>query len=240
VNLRRLPKWKRPDREGGDAPWAGRWSALDREPTANRHLEQEESVLALVVARQWLARYGIVARDWWRRERPPIAWRPIYRELRRLELRGEVRRGYFVQGLAGAQFALPAAVEQLRAMSAAPEDAPLVIAASDPANVWSIPASGDSFARPRDARSLLVLRGGRVVLTSDARARSVAVRPGLDRPGVTAAVQALVRHVVGRRARDVVVERIDGQGATTSAHAPAFIDAGLRLTTAGLRFYTLL
>ena len=53
------------------------------------------------VARQWLARYGVVCRDWWRRERPAVAWRAIYHELKRLEFRGEVRRGYFVAGLPG-------------------------------------------------------------------------------------------------------------------------------------------
>jgi ATP-dependent Lhr-like helicase len=55
-----------------------------------------------------------VTRDWWRRERPAVSWREIYRELRRLELRGEVRRGYFVRGLAGAQLATAGAVEALR------------------------------------------------------------------------------------------------------------------------------
>ena len=78
------------------------------------------------VARQWLDRYGIVSRDWWRREKPAVAWRSIYYELRKLELRGEVRRGYFVRGLAGAQFALPEAVELLRAAANDP-GAPLVV-----------------------------------------------------------------------------------------------------------------
>lgn len=237
VNLRRLPKWKRPDREGGEAPWPGRWSALRREPVPRERAEPEENALALDVARQWLDRYGIVARDWWRRERPPIAWRSIYRELRRMEMRGEARRGFFVQGLQGAQFALPAAVEQLRATAAAHDDDLVVLAASDPANVWSVPTSGDPFARPRDGRAVLVLRGGLAQVVSDARARSVSVRPGLDAASVTACVAALVRHVAARRGRDVIVERIDGLGAAASPHAPAFLEAGLRRTSGGLRFY---
>ena len=81
----------------------------------------DEQALAERVARQWLARYGIVSRDWWRRERPAVGWREIYHELKRLEFRGEVQRGYFVAGLAGAQFALPEAVEMLRAP--VPDDA---------------------------------------------------------------------------------------------------------------------
>ena len=243
VNIRRLPRWKRPDHEGGDAPWPGRWSLLDRGATPAHHLEQEESALATIVATQWLERYGVVARDWWRRERPPVPWRAIYRELRRMELRGDVRRGYFVRGLAGAQFALPAAVEQLRAAGSVVDDESIVIAASDPANVWSLPVASDAdgardmFGRPRGARSLLVLRNGRVICTADSHVRSVAVRPDLDAAVITAAVRALVKRVAARRARDVVVETINGASAATSALAGAFVAAGLRLSTAGLRYY---
>ena len=161
-----------------------------------------------------------------------------------MELRGDVRRGYFVLGLAGAQFALPAAVEQLRAASSPEPEAPVVVlAASDPANVWNLPlssepgASPDTFARPRGARSLVVTRSGRVVVTADAAASAVAVRPDVDRDIATAAVRALIKHVAARRARDVIVETINGESAATSAQAETFTAAGLRLTTAGLRYY---
>jgi ATP-dependent Lhr-like helicase len=244
VNVRRLPKWKRPDREGGDAPWPGRWSLLDRSPLPQGHSDQMVASLATIVATQWLERYGVVTRDWWRRERPAIPWRAIYRELRRMEMRGDVRRGYFVQGLAGAQFALPSAVEQLRgAAGATEEDQLIVIAASDPANVWALQVTSepggppDTFARPRGARALLVLRGGRVVMTSDAHGRAIAVRPDLTPEVVSDAVRALVRHITARRTRDVIVETIDGESATTSHKSNAFIAAGLHLTTAGLRYY---
>jgi ATP-dependent helicase Lhr and Lhr-like helicase len=230
-----LPKWKRPDRDGGDAPWPGRWSAL--ELPAGPLDPAEEADLAEVIARQWLDRYGVVARDWWKRERPAVSWRAVYRELRRLEMRGEVRRGYFVEGLAGAQFALPSAVEELRASAAGTDETLVVLAASDPANVWWLPSSGDSFSRPRGSRQLLVTRRGQVLLTADHRARHVMIREGLDVETVTASVAALVRHVGARRARDLVIEQINGGSAATSAHTPAFQQAGLRLTTAGLRYY---
>ena len=240
VNVRRLPKWKRPDRENGEAPWPGRWSLLDRKPSVDRHLEQEESSLAGVIATQWLERYGVVTRDWWRRERPPVPWRAIYRELRRLELRGEVRRGYFVNGLAGAQFALAAAVEQLRA-AAQGDDALIVMAASDPANVWSLRLLNaepvDSALRPRDASALLVTRGGTVLLTAERRARWVRVRAGLPPDAVTASVAVLLNHITSRRSRDLTIETIDGDRATNSEHVKAFLDAGLRLIPAGLRYY---
>src|SRR5206468_3987366 len=151
----------------------GRWSLVNRAPSGDRHAPDEEDALAEVIARQWLDRYGVVARDWWRRERPPIAWRSIYRQLRRMELRGEVRRGYFVRGLAGAQFAPPAAVEELRGAAEQGSPEPVVLLASDPANVWNLPLSAiateavDIFARPRGARAVLVMQDGRVILTSD-------------------------------------------------------------------------
>ncbi len=103
--------------------WVGRWSLLrpvessqsgQLAPAGTWGTRPSEEEHAESIARQWLDRYGIVTRDWWRRERPPVSWRAIYRELKRLEYRGEVRRGYFVRGLGGAQFALPSAVERLR------------------------------------------------------------------------------------------------------------------------------
>ena len=61
-----------------------------------------------------LERHGIVTRDGVRGEGVPGGYAPVYRELRKLETLGVCRRGYFVEGLGGAQFALPGAVERLR------------------------------------------------------------------------------------------------------------------------------
>src|SRR4029450_5274698 len=77
-NLRRLPKWRRPDLPGGRDGWVGRWS-LVRTPGILGPAADDET-RAEAVARQWLDRYGIVTRDWWRRERPAVSWRLIYRE----------------------------------------------------------------------------------------------------------------------------------------------------------------
>jgi hypothetical protein len=145
--------------------------------------------------------------------------------------------------LAGAQFALPAAVEQLRSSAAEESAELLVLASSDPANVWNLPRASladepsDAFARPRGARALIVSRNGRVIMTADHAARTVMVRDGVDPEVIASAARALVAYVAARRPRDVVVERINDEAAAVSALAPAFTAAGLRLTTAGLRYY---
>jgi ATP-dependent Lhr-like helicase len=199
-NLRRLPKWRRPDRPGASSGWTGRWSLVRRRGTMGPDLPEEER--AERIARQWLARYGIVSRDWWRRERPPVSWRSIYRELKRLEFRGEVRRGYFVKGLGGAQFALPDAVEGLRAVAG--EDQSLagfvVMAASDPANVYNLPlelVDRDPLSRPRGSGALIVTRGGRVAIAAEARGRRFSVADWLSPEEIVAAKSALIEHLRG-------------------------------------------
>jgi ATP-dependent helicase Lhr and Lhr-like helicase len=236
-NLRRMPRWKRPDLPGGDADvWPGRWSLVSTPRVLGA--DADEAALGEMIARQWLDRYGVVSREMWRRERPSVAWRAIYRELKRLEFRGDVRRGYFVRGLSGAQFALPEAVEALRADDAGDDDA-TVIAAGDPANVFPLPLPGDPardpFVRPRSAGALLVFVRGRVVMIAERRGARVAVRPETDEATVTVGAEALVRHVTPRLRRDLVLETIDGQPAATSRHAPAFATAGFRRGTAELR-----
>ncbi len=149
-NLRRLPKWRRPDLPGGRDGWVGRWS-LVRTPGIMGPAEDDET-RAEAIARQWLDRYGIVTRDWWRRERPAVSWRLIYRELRRLELRGEVRRGYFVRGLAGAQFASAAAVDALRDAAADASAPAVTMSVTDPANAYALPLVVDENDRPALAR----------------------------------------------------------------------------------------
>jgi len=235
-NLRRLPKWRRPDLPGGRDGWVGRWS-LVRTPGILGPPEDDE-MRAEAIARQWLDRYGIVTRDWWRRERPPVSWRLIYRELRRLELRGEVRRGYFVRGLAGAQFATAAAVEALRDV-AADADAPAVtMSASDPANAYALPLAVDAaerpaIARPRGGGALLVTRRGRVLIAAEGRGRRVSIAADATADDVTAAVASLVAHLalpspMSQRRHDLEVETIDGAAATKSPHAAAFVAAGFR------------
>ncbi len=91
------------------------------------------------VARQLLRRYGVVFRDVLARERSAPTWRVLLEVYRRREAQGEIRGGRFVDGFVGEQFALPEAVEALRATRRAPgESEVVVISAADPLNMVGI------------------------------------------------------------------------------------------------------
>jgi ATP-dependent Lhr-like helicase len=115
--------------------WSGRWS-LVREHSVmgdSASIEEQAARQAAVL----LERYGIVARELVRRE-DFLPWPLVAAEFQRMELRGEIRRGYFVKGLSGMQYALPAAVEEIRRMRSDRENHPdvLLLNACDPANPY--------------------------------------------------------------------------------------------------------
>jgi len=242
---RRLPKWRRPDLPGPQAAWAGRWSLLRTPGTWGARPDEEEH--AEQIARQWLDRYAIVTRDWWRRERPPVGWRAIYRELKRLEYRGEVRRGYFVEGLGGAQFALPEAVERLRAQPDLDGDAPIVVmSAADPANPYTLPLESiarGSLVRPRGAGALLLTRRGVVMMNAEGRGRRVSIASDASDADIAAAARLLGEYLTrgaqagARSERDPQIELVNGEAAGASAHADAIMDGGWRRATGGLVYY---
>jgi ATP-dependent helicase Lhr and Lhr-like helicase len=94
----------------------GRWSLLpDRDPDPTRRLH--------AVAQALLDRHGIVTRGSVVAERIPGGFGAVYPVLRAMEEAGQCRRGYFVEGLGAAQFALPGAVDRMRAIAAAQEAA---------------------------------------------------------------------------------------------------------------------
>ena len=91
------------------------------------------------IARQLLRRYGVVFRDLVAREPLAPGWRVLLGVYRRWEAVGEIRGGRFVAGFVGEQFALPEAVESLRAVRRAPEDREVVVvSAADPLNLVGI------------------------------------------------------------------------------------------------------
>jgi ATP-dependent Lhr-like helicase len=113
--------------------WSGRWSLVHVRSVMGNELSVEER--AYKQALQLLERYGIVAREFHSREEL-LPWALIAAALHRMEMRGEIRRGYFVKGLSGMQFALPVAVEELQRLRQERNDdsPPLLVNACDPAN----------------------------------------------------------------------------------------------------------
>ncbi|MGH7495475.1 MAG: DNA glycosylase AlkZ-like family protein [bacterium] len=112
----------------------GRWFLITSFAVMGKELD--ESQRAERQARLLLQRHGIVVRDWHRRERGLLPWPKLFQVLKRLEWQGEIRRGYFIEGLSGIQFALPEALEtlaQLRSEKNTPFAAPAFISTADPA-----------------------------------------------------------------------------------------------------------
>jgi len=119
----------------------GRWSLLFAEE-AGEHPAQMEAICWML-----LRRYGVVFRELLTRESILPRWREVLIALRRLEDRGEIRGGRFVSGFVGEQFALPVAVESLRANRSEPMNGEVVtISAADPLNLAGIVVPGERVA----------------------------------------------------------------------------------------------
>ncbi|MBX3346650.1 MAG: hypothetical protein KF806_15075, partial [Nitrospira sp.] len=128
------------------------------------------------VARQLLQRYGVVFRDLLARESIVSSWRDLLVCYRRLEFTGEIRGGRFVSGFTGEQFALPSALESLRAMKKRPGSAhqqEIKLSAADPLNLAGVILPGPRIAAVPS--NFVVFRDGLVV-------RTVTGRDAQDRP----------------------------------------------------------
>jgi ATP-dependent Lhr-like helicase len=113
----------------------GRWSLLpERDPDSTRRLH--------AVAQALLDRHGIVTRGSVVAERVPGGFGAVYPVLRAMEEAGQCRRGYFVEGLGAAQFALPGAVDRMRAMAATQASIPGLAPPSSPPETSSGPPGG--------------------------------------------------------------------------------------------------
>lgn len=145
VNLRPSPtgKGRRKQAIYGMAQ-AGRWSLLENAPAApdEKPLNEAEEI-----ARVLLRRYGVVFRRLTENEGNLPPWRDLLRVLRRMELRGEVRGGRFVEGMYGEQYALPEAVTLLRNTRRATKTGMLIpISAADPLNLAGVVTPGEKLS----------------------------------------------------------------------------------------------
>jgi ATP-dependent Lhr-like helicase len=210
--------------------------------------ETDPTRRALAAADALLDRYGVVTRGAVGAERVAGGFAAVYPVLKAAEESGRARRGYFVDGLGAAQFAVPGAVDRLRAQ-ARPDDlrqpaGTLVLAATDPANVygaalpWPQAAPSDRGGRghqpARKAGALVVLVDGACVLYVERGGRtllSFADDPALLQPAADALALAVRDGVLGKLA----VERADGAPIVASPLGDALEAAGFRPTPRGLR-----
>ncbi|HET8527578.1 MAG TPA: DEAD/DEAH box helicase, partial [Gaiellaceae bacterium] len=190
------------------SPTQGRWSLA--EPLFAAAQPDRRALAELLLERQ-----GIVTRDGVRGEGIPGGYGAVYGELRALETLGTCRRGYFVEGLGGAQFALGGAVERLRELrpKEGEEAEPLVLAAADPAQPYgaALPWPKRSGARAaRVAGAHVVLLGGEPALFVERGGRSLVPLREPDEAWLRPALAALVAHVRRGGAKRLAVERFDG------------------------------
>jgi ATP-dependent Lhr-like helicase len=203
----------------------GRWSLtaplFEDAPEAGPRLRAQAELM--------LERYGIVTREMVLAEGVPGGFTTLYGELSNLEMLGTARRGYFVEGLGGAQFALPGAVERLRSLPQA-EDRYLVLAATDPANPY-----GAALAWPKRAAGRRPSRSpGAYVLLQDGEPRLYVERGGrgvlrlaeLGEDAFAEALQVLAEAAADGRLPRLAIERVDGEPVIGSGLEPTLIEAG--------------
>ncbi|MFC7625769.1 ATP-dependent helicase [Microlunatus sp. GCM10028923] len=211
---------------------AGRWSLVERTET-DRSARFTDQVFG------WLDRYGVVTRGAVTAEGTEGGFGAAYRALAMLEESGQCRRGYFIDGLGAAQFALPGAVDRLRAASAEPEqpDA-IVLSACDPANPYGAALGWPDRAghRPgRKAGALVVLVAGELIFYVERGGRtllSFTDHSDVLQPAAAALASAVRRGQLGK----LTVQRADGDHVFGSEPVrKALQEAGFVMTPQGLR-----
>ena len=220
---------------------AGRWSlvAPDAEPVA-RPTERLHA-LSLVL----LERHGVLTREAVATEGIDGGFAAVYPILRAMEDAGRIRRGYFVDGLGAAQFALAGALDRLRAVrepaDVAASGAVHLLAAADPANAYGAalpwPRRGETDRRPlqRAAGAYVVLVDGVATLYLERGGATLQTLPAADDPGVAArAARALETLVVDGRIRELVIRKVDGEEVGGSRFRETLLEAGFVAAYRGL------
>lgn len=210
----------------------------------------DETHRVLARARMLLERYGIVSRDVASGEDLPGGYTPVYRVLQAMEESGQVRRGYFVDGMAGVQFAQAGAVDRLRACRPAEDDSDrfteedvVVLSAIDPANPYGALLPWPEYenaeaARPRRVPGAdLLLLNGRPVLYVAPRGRQIVVFSNPGRPVrdiLPLVLPALRRIPVRSGRRRLLIEEIAGLPAGQSPYLDLMKRAGFERGYRGL------
>jgi ATP-dependent Lhr-like helicase len=232
----------RPASRTGPPTVSGRWSLLPA-------VEADRTHRAHALARTLLDRHGVVTRGAVAAEGVEGGFAATYRVLSAFEDSGQARRGYVVEGLGAAQFAMDGAVDRLRAVATArdraeahPSPRALVLAAADPANAygaalpWPEPPEGAGHRPGRKAGSLVVIVDGELTLYMERGGKTLLAWPtDPEDPSLQAAAQALANAARGGALGTLTVERANGASALTSALGRALETAGFHATPRGLR-----
>ncbi len=226
----------RAGRSGARGIRAGRWSRTDALVFGERPAPAERR---RALAGLLLERHGLVTRGAIRAETLEGGFAGIYPEFTQLEVLGACRRGYFVEGLGGAQFALAGAVERVRDLrETRAAGHVLVVGAADPAQPYGAAlAWPESAGRRGPARTFgaqVVLIDGVAVLYVERGGHGLVT---LGEPGsetIERALAGLADWVQGDRSRRLVVNRVDGIPIEDSAWHTALVAAGFRQDLKGL------
>ena len=244
----RALRWKRPGGDRRPRPGrlatlgppeaAGRWSRVEPgEPFGNGGSERTVTAAGGIAAADGLTvpsatqrlhglalalldRHGVLTREAVIAEGVEGGFAGIYPVLRALEEAGRIRRGYFVDGLGAAQFALPGAIDRLRAVRGPEAAAPRIdlLAAADPAQPYGAalawPRRDASDRRPfqRAAGAYVALVDGVPILYLERGGRGLATFPASDDPArLGPALAALQMLLADGRLRELVISRVDGE-----------------------------
>lgn len=208
----------------------GRWSLL---PTPGA---PEAALLA--TALQMLDRHGVLTRGAVVSEKPLGGFSAVYRLLRTFEEAGKCRRGYFVEGLGAAQFALPGAVDSMRSRPQTETSGALVLAATDPANPYGAaldwPDNGSAHRPGRKVGACVVLVDSQLAAFVEKGGRSVLLFTQ-DSQVLEESAGALASAVRRGWVGPASVERVDGVDVDSSPLAEFLMAAGFKQTSRGLR-----
>ncbi|GAA2340274.1 DEAD/DEAH box helicase [Saccharopolyspora halophila] len=227
----------RPSMPGRTGPptVSGRWSLAPRP-------EAGVTKRAHARAEAFLERHGVLTRGALDVERLSGGFSAVYKVLRAMEESGRCRRGYVIEGLGAAQFAVPGAIDRLRALSNDDRETgeAVVLAAADPAQPyggaleWPAPM-GDTRHRPgRKAGALVVLVDGAIVFYVERGGKSL-LSFSDDEQALRTAAAGLSRVVRDGWIDQLSVERANGESAWNSRLATVLTDAGFRTAPKGLR-----
>jgi ATP-dependent Lhr-like helicase len=206
---------------------AGRWSLVSSLAPVPAAPTERLHALAGVL----LQRYGVLTRESVVAEGWAGGFSALYPVLRAMEEAGRIRRGYFVAGMGGSQFALPGAVDRLRGAREA-QSRVLALAATDPANPYGVvlPWPEQQVGRmARAAGAYVVLEGGELRLYLERGGRSLLTSGEVTRQHL----EVLVAAVQGR----IELQRVNGQDSRDSRLAPLLREAGFGSSHRGLVHY---